>query len=381
MPSASGAPFGPAGYRLVDADTHVNEPPDLWTSRVPADLVDRVPRIERFERGDAWVMEGVADPITFGNNAAAGIPLAERNPWMRWEDIRQGGYIPKVRLEEMDVDLVDAAVLYPTPRISQLVIGTQDPELHLAMVRAYNDWLSEYVEYDPSRLGGIMLVPNRGVEAAVAEIRRVVGRPGIVGCLIGCFPHGDLDISPDDDPVWEAVVAAGVPLHIHVGLTNSLPVDIYAAGRVGKIQVAADLRFLESPVNMLQFISAEVFERFPELHVVMVEVDAGWVPYVKEQLDNRKLRRTAGSALRGGDLPSRVIEDHFSFTYVTDHYAIHNRQAIGVERLMWSSDYPHGGSDWPHSVRTIHADFFGVPNQERDLILAGNALALYKFGL
>jgi predicted TIM-barrel fold metal-dependent hydrolase len=380
MNEVTGSPLGAPGYRLVDSDSHINEPPDLWTSRVPAKFKDRAPRMEHFEQGDAWVLEGVKDPINFGSNAAAGIPLAERSAWVRWEDIRPGGYDPKARLLEMDVDLVDAAVLYPTPRISHLMIANPDPEFHLAMVRAYNDWLSEYAEHDPSRLGGIMLIPNRGVDAAVAEIERVIDRPGMVGCLLGCYPHGDLDLSIEDDPVWQAIAERDVPLHIHVALVNEYPSDIYAPGMITQGLVQGYLRFRDVPGRMLQFLEGGVFDRVPNLNIVLAEVDAGWVPYVKEQVDNRVLRRELGTEMRGRRLPSSVIEEHFYYTYITDHFAVRNRSYVGVDRLMWSSDFPHGGSDWPGSVRVIHADFADVPSWERDLILAGNAQRLYRFG-
>jgi len=380
MNEVTGSPLGAPGYRLVDSDSHINEPPDLWTSRLPAKFKDRAPRMEHFEQGDAWVLEGVKDPINFGSNAAAGIPLAERSAWVRWEDIRPGGYDPKARLAEMDVDLVDAAVLYPTPRISHLMIANPDPEFHLAMVQAYNDWLSEYAEHDPSRLGGIMLIPNRGVDDAVKEIERVIDRPGMVGCLLGCYPHGDLDLSMDDDPVWRAVADRNVPLHIHVALVNEYPSDIYAPGMITQGLVQGYLRFRDVPGRMLQFLEGGVFDRVPALNIVLAEVDAGWVPYVKEQVDNRVLRRELGADMRARRLPSSVIEEHFYYTYITDHFAVRNRQYVGVDRLMWSSDFPHGGSDWPGSVRVIHADFADVPSWERDLILAGNAQRLYRFG-
>jgi uncharacterized protein len=379
MEDTIGSPLGEPGYRLIDADTHINEPPDLWTKRVPAKFKDRAPHMERFEQGDAWVLEGVKDPINFGSNASAGIPLADRSAWVRWEDIRAGGYDPKARLLEMDADLVDAAVIYPTPRISHLVIANPDPEFHLAMVQAYNDWLSEYCEHDPSRLGGIMLVPNRGVADAVREIKRVADRPGIVGCLIGCYPHGDLNLAEEDDPVWQEIAGRGMPLHIHVALVNEYPRDIYASGAITEGLVMGYLRFRDVPGRMLQFLEGGVFNRFPDLRIVLAEVDAGWVPYVKEQVDNRVLRREYGAAMRKKRLPSSVIEEHFYYTYITDHFALRNRHAIGVERLMWSTDFPHGGSDWPFSVRTIHADFADVPGRERDLILAGNAQRLYHF--
>jgi predicted TIM-barrel fold metal-dependent hydrolase len=367
-------------YRLVDADTHINEPPDLWTSRVPERMRDRVPHLQRFEEGDAWVGEGVKDPINFGFNAAATFSKFERKAWVRFEDIPRGGYDPAVRLEEMDADLVDAAVFYPTPRISQIVIANQDPELHLAMVQAYNDWLIDYCSHDPSRLGAIVLLPNRGIDQAVAEIERVAGRTSVVGALVGCYPHGDKDLDVEDDKVWQALVAARLPLHIHVKLVDDAPQDIYAPGRVTAGHAAGDLRFLEAPAIMVQFLNSGVFDRVPGLDMVMVEVDAGWVPYVKEQMDNRFRRRATGREARLKPPPSKVIEDHFHFTYITDHYAVANRHRIGVDRLMWSSDFPHSGSDWPDSWRTIDADFATIPNAERDQILAGNALRLYGFG-
>jgi predicted TIM-barrel fold metal-dependent hydrolase len=116
------------------------------------------------------------------------------------------------------------------------------------------------------------------------------------------------------------------------------------------------------------------------LPIVFVEVDAGWVPYIKEQMDNRWRRRATGAKARFAKLPSEYIEERFYFTYITDQYAIANRHRIGVDRLMWSSDFPHGGSDWPNSWRTIDANFADVPRAERDAILAGNAQRLYGFG-
>jgi uncharacterized protein len=379
MNDVTGSPLGTPGYRLIDADAHINEPPDLWTSRVSAKYKDRAPRMEHFEKGDAWVLEGVKDPINFGSNTAAGRPKSERTPWMRWEDAWPGGADPKARLMEMDEDLVDAAVLYPTPRISHLVIANPDPEFHLEMVMAYNDWLSEYCAHDPSRLGGIMLVPNRGVDDAMKEIKRLEGRPGVKGFLVGCWPHGDLNLHEDDEPVLRAIAQTGYPMHVHVAMVNEYPRDIYSAGSISEGLVMGYLRFRDAPTRMLQLTESGMLDRIPELHCVLAEVDAGWVPYVKEQIDNRVLRRESGAALRGRKLPSELINEHFSYTYITDHFAVLNRHAVGVERLMWSSDFPHGGSDWPHSIGVIHADFAGVPAAERDLILGGNAQRLYRF--
>ena len=174
-------------YRLISADSHFNEPPDLWVDRVPAALQDRAPRIERFDEGDAWVIEGVKDPINFGMNACAGLEPEDMKGWVRFDDIRRGGYDPAARLDEMDRDGVDAEVLYPTPRLSNAIIANRDVEYHRAMIRAYNDWISASTStYAPERFGGLAILPSRGVEGAVAEIERVLDRPGMRGVVIGC---------------------------------------------------------------------------------------------------------------------------------------------------------------------------------------------------
>ena len=370
----------PRRYRLIDADAHVNEPPDLWTSRVSARYRDRVPRMERFEQGDAWVIEGAREPINFGFNACAGMEPSKRRAWMRWEDVRPGGHDPAARLLEMDEGGTDASILFPTPRLSHGVIATQDPDMHLEMVRAYNDWIADYAAHDPSRLGGVYILPNRGVDMAVAEVERLAGRPGLAGALLGCYPHGNLDLAEEDDPLWAALEKHGVVLHIHVGLIDQMPTDIFAPKVVSVGHLGGDLRFLQAPQRMMQFVVARVFDRFPGLRVVMAEVDAGWVPYLKEQVDNRYRRRLDHHAAPDYTLPSEVIEKHFWYTYITDHFAIRERHAIGVDRIMWSSDYPHSGSDWPRSWPVIDAAFAGVPDAERDRILAGNAQELYGFG-
>src|ERR1700710_900247 len=138
-------------YRLISADSHVNEPRDLWQTRLPVQYRDRAPRMESFEEGDAWVIEGVKDPINFGMNACAGLPAEEMKGWARFDEIRKGGWDPASRIAEMDEDGVDAEVLYPSPRLANAIVANRDVEYHNVMIRAYNDWISEYVEYAPER--------------------------------------------------------------------------------------------------------------------------------------------------------------------------------------------------------------------------------------
>ena len=359
-------------YRLISADSHVNEPPGLWIDRVATRWRDRVPRIERFDEGDAWVIEGVDEPITFGLNACAGLPSTDIRGWRRFDEIRAGGYDPGARLLEMDEDGVDAEVLYPTPRLAQAIVATPDAELHLEMVRAYNDWISEFVAHAPARFGGLGMLPNRGAASCAAEVERVWGRPGLRGFVMGCYPNGSLEVEPDDDRAWAALADADITLSLHVSLGQTMPTS-------HRSPLPGYGRFFDAPNRIVQMIFAGVFDRFPTFRLVVAEVDCGWVPYFKEQIDNnyRRLRGTNDYVIT--DVPSAYVERHVHYTYITDTVGVRHRDEIGVERMCWSSDYPHISADWPHSWRTIDASFAGVPDAERELILAGNAARLYGF--
>lgn len=363
------------GHRLISADGHYNEPGDLWTSRVPTRHVDAVPRIERLELGDAWVMDGRANPMPFGWGSCAGRPPESLGRWCRVEEILPGSYDPKARVAEMELDNIDAEVLFPSG-IHQWISPVTDADLHHAMVRAHNDWVSEFCSFAPERLGGTILLPNRGIEGAVAELERCLDLPGFVAVLLKCYPNGTLDIAPEDDALWGRIEECGLPLTIHVGLGNTFPGELKAQGLPGTVH------FYDAPQRMLQFIFAGVLDRFPDLTIVMTEVDCGWLPYFAEQADDNFLRH-ARSSLRDHELtklPSEYMRRHFPATFISDHYAVANRHRIGVERMLWSNDYPHITSDWPMSWKTINASFADVPPDERHAILSGNAQRIFGFG-
>ncbi len=363
-------------YRLVSADGHFNEPADLWTSRVPQRLRDRAPRIEAFEQGEAWVLEGVRDPLPFGWGACAGKDPAQLQPWARMQDINSGSYDPKARLDEMDVDGIDAEILFPSGGPSRAITANDDPDYHHHMVRAYNDFVSEFCAYAPDRLGGMALLPNRGVEGAVAEVARVMRLPGFRGFLLNCYPHGDTEIEPEDDPLWAAIQETGRPVAIHVGLVTGMPQLLEVKTLPGTVH------FYDAPGRLLQFMFAGVFDRFPDLHLAMTETDCGWVPYFLEQADDnyQRHRRAALVDRQLARLPSEYVARHVSFTFVNDNYAIANRERIGVERMLWSNDYPHIVSDWPDSWKMIKSSMDGVSADERHAMLAGNAQRIYGFG-
>jgi predicted TIM-barrel fold metal-dependent hydrolase len=361
-------------YHLISADSHVNEPPDLWISRFPVHLRERAPRLERLEAGDGWVFEGVPDALPIGLSACAGQEAELRQVWVRFEDIRPGGWNPAERVREIDRAAIDAEVLYPSPRLAAAIFATADPELHVALVRSYNDWLAEYTEYDLARFRALPILPNRGRQHALAEIDRVGGRSSTGGFIIGAFPGGTLSPEQEDDPVFSALAERSLALHVHVSLSLSVPVvaptNSLPAG-------TGSHRFAGAAEPLMQMILTGVFDRIPGLQVVFAEVDCGWVPYFKEQIDDGFLRYRFRYEIP--NLPSDYVREHAFFTYVTDGYGIDNRHRIGVDRIMWSSDYPHGNSNYPDAWSPVKASMSGVADDERTAILCGNAKQLYRF--
>ncbi len=168
--------------------------------------------------------------------------------------------------------------------------------------------------------------------------------------LLGCYPNGTLEPTPDDDALWARLAEAHIPFSIHVSLTQSMPAAHRAA-------LPGYGRFFDAPNRIVQMIFAGMFDRFPSLTLVVAEVDCGWVPYFKEQIDNNYRRLAPVSDFAIVDLPSEYVEGHVHFTYLTDTFGIEHRHEVGVERILWSSDYPHISSDWPHSWKTIETTF------------------------
>lgn len=362
-------------YHLISADSHINEPPDLWTSRAPANLKARVPRMERMELGDAWIIEGAMGPINFGMNQCAGLAPEDRKPWIRWEESIQGGHDPKARVEAISKDGVDAELLYPTPRISNAVFWqTKDVDLHVATIRAYNDWLSEFCSADLERFAGIAMMPNVGAKVAVEELHRVMTLPGIRGAMLGQYPSGGLTIAEEDDAFWFEAEDLDVPVSIHISFANQ------PQGETKHMKVSGDFRFFDAPLRSAEFINTLVFDRFPNLQIVLAEVDCGWVPYAKEQMDNRYRRSNPLTRPQHNLPPSAYFERNLFYTMVTDSYGVRNRADVGVDQLMWSSDFPHLFSDWPNSWVTINDHFSEVSEAERYKILAGNVVRLYGLG-
>ena len=176
--------------------------------------------------------------------------------------------------------------------------------------------------------------------------------------------------------VLVSLMQAGVPLTIHVGLNGNVPqgtpLDAPEALPAGIV------RFLDAPKRLYELIYRGALARFPQLEVMFAETDAGWLPCWKEQAFNRWRRQSPSlRAAAGLTEPPTTFLERCSFTYISDSFAVRNRHEVGVDNMMWSTDYPHHGNDWPYSRRVIDETMAGLSRAEKYQIVAGNAARVF----
>ncbi len=366
-------------YRLVDADCHTLEPPQLWETWLPKRFHDRAPKLVKDEEGgDAWSF-GAEKPLMHIGLVAT--------PGMRYEDIKWKGYTyqdirkscfdGKARLEDMDVDGVDAEFLYPSQRTMYHFMGNPDVEFHRAGVRAYNDWLAEeFCAHDPERLFGLAQMPNLGVDEAVAELRRCKEQ-GFRGVILTAWPNGGDNLGPEDDAFFAAAQELCMPISIHIRIVRPGRKSTGALEGPGAIANMALAGMTLFPEVMAEIMVSGVHDRFPRLAFLGVETDVGWLPAALEQLDNFYWRNRAHTGIRIQRLPSEYFHEHWICTFIRDRVGIKNRYDVGVRNMAWSTDFPHHGNDWPYSRKVVGELLDGVPARERHEICAGNMVRAY----
>jgi predicted TIM-barrel fold metal-dependent hydrolase len=374
-------------YNIISADSHLETPPTLWTDRIPASMRDKAPRVVDLpDGGEGWAI-GEGEPAPLGLNATGGQRYTEFVPrGLRYTDTPPGTGGPEQRIAEQDRDGSDAEVLFSTV-IGSMLSRMEDRELLVASVRAYNDWLSEYCSYAPDRLFGIALTPFTGVEDAVAELKRVGGKPGIRGMHLLQFPSGQLSATPADEPFWQAAAEHGVTIVAHhnfggekrqaplPGLVNEKAVEIEGTNNLAMFAwlLTTDLPMPTLPIlTLLQLMVSGVLDRNPDIRFHFAETGIGWLPYWLEQMEDRYDRHRYWAGIRLARRPVEYIRDHFTFSFQEDHAGIALRHSIGVNNICWASDFPHAVSDWPLSRETRARQFTGVPDDERKRIQALN---------
>ena len=367
-------------YRIISSDDHVVEPPDLWTTRAEARFRERAPRLVRMEDGgDWWVCDGrTGIPLATGAQAGRRFEEPEGLSHVdRFDNVRAGAYIPEEHVKDLDIDGVDVSITYPT--VGLALYSVPDSELLTSIFSTYNDWLAEFCGSYPSRLKGIAMINLDHVGSGVEEMERCA-KLGLAGAMISVYPVEERPYSlPEYDPLWAAAQDLEMPISLHIG-TN----------RPGPGQEVADVKSVTPPfyanvdhwvrMSLSHIIFSGVFERYPKLKVGSIEMELSWAPHFLDRLDYTYTQRAAGDAWHRFTeemLPSDYFHRNVFLGFQEDALGIKMREYIGVDNLLWGSDYPHQESTFPRSRQILDEILADCSEEEKAKIVGGNAARVY----
>jgi predicted TIM-barrel fold metal-dependent hydrolase len=374
---------------VIDVDALVTEPPDLWVERVPDKYRDHVPIIRRGDDGkDRWFVGDGAVMLTVGHTATAGwdTPFPAAPP--TFEEVPAAAHDPRARLEYMDSIGVWAQVMYPNVGGfgNQAFLALGDPDLQLACVRAYNDWITEWCATDPARLLAITATPFWDVDATVSEIERcaALGHRGILFTgepqMFGLPLLGDRSW----DPLWRVASETGMPISFHIGggdFTGPFSPERIAAHGIAATYVKASVQlFMENGVQILDLMLSGVLPRFPDARFVSVESGIGFIPFILEAADY-----AFGEAAMREErpefelLPSEYFHRQVYGCWFFEETAPQRLiDKIGAGNILFETDYPHPICLYGNVREKIDAALTDASPEIRRRLLWDNAASLYR---
>jgi predicted TIM-barrel fold metal-dependent hydrolase len=373
----------PADTQIVSVDDHVVEHPRVFLDRLPAKYADVAPRIERRADGnDVWIYEGI-EAGNFALNAVAGKDPRDFGLDPRqYDDMLPGCHDIADRIRDMDAEGVWAQLCFPTfPGFAGKVLASSnDLELAELCVQAYNDFiLDEWCAFAPDRQIPLGMLPYWDVEASVREIHRTAAK-GIRSLTFPELPDriGLPSWHTDHwDPMLAAVQEAGLPLSLHFG-TGGAPL-VSPEGGTTNFTVAISLFGLNSASALAELLLSPVFHKFPDVKMALSEGGIGWMPYMLERIDYVWERHRWYNDVNREVRPSDLFKDHVYGCFISDNAGIAARHLIGIDNIMFESDYPHSDSNWPHTRKLLDEVFADIPEDEAARMLEWNARKLYNF--
>lgn len=365
--------------RIVSADSHFIEPPDLFTSRIPTKFRDCAPRTAWLEssggfEGEFWIApdQVAAEPRAVATYWGAGIPLAEVR------EMNKRGYAaapdfvfdPAARLKAQDRDGVSAEVMYTSAGMG--LFRVENGELRRACFEAFNSWAAEYCAYDLKRLQGCAIIDVDDIDAGCKEIERAAKLGLRAGMITGKPVEGHPYSTKEYDKLWATAQEVDIPLalHVHTSRAPIVPVPF-----VEPVMCIADIQ--ESLSHMLV---GGVFERFPGLKIILTEVDASWIPHYLHRADHyfKRFRNGTGFSM----IPSEYMRRNVWVTFQDEGRNIpYAADLFGADRLMWASDFPHMNSTYPKTQEFLETSFPGMNRADVQKIVADNAIGVYKLGI
>lgn len=364
-------------YEVIDADGHILEPGDLWHEGIDRRYRDQAPRVVIDTDGkERFLVDGrLIGNVTFGLSSAGGcgIPIEDFHK-MKYADGRKGGFDPHARVKDLDIDGIDAVVLYPTLGLFTGAIA--DSGLAAAVCRTYNRWIADFCKTHPDRLIGVAMLPMQSVDHAVEELKYARNTLGLRSAFLRPNPYNNRLLSDADyDPIWATAQDLDVSIALHEG-TGGMPA-------VGGDRVRGfGARHIVSHTMEMQFASLNIIwggvcERFPKLRFGFLECGGGWMPAWLDRMD-RHFDRKGGFweeislSMRPSDYFRRQCWISFEPVEGTIAFAA---EYLGANRLLWATDYPHVDGYFPGAPQMIANR---LPEGMRRQVLAQGAVDFYQ---
>jgi predicted TIM-barrel fold metal-dependent hydrolase len=366
-------PGDPNKYLMVSADTHANEPFDLWAKRIDKKYLDRIPRVETDKNGKQWrITEGYRRTRIFDFK-------------MLGEDGVRGkaGATVENRLADHKRDGIDGEVIFPNKGLAMW--ATPDPVFAMVQCRIWNDWAWEMFGGHNATMSPMAAIATGDFEGSMKEIARVAVL-GFRGLTLPCKPiWGGHDVDHDNynlpvfDPMWALIEETGLPITFHVS-TGRDP-------RASKGNGGAVINYVTHSLSptiepMANLCSSGVLERFPKVKFALIEAGIGWIPWMLDAMDEayKKHHFWVRPKLQG--LPSDYFRSNGAATFQEDPAGLDLVESYGLQdNFMWANDYPHHEGTWPHSAQAVERTMQKISDDTRAKILGLNANRFFGFNL
>ncbi len=373
---------------VVDADVHVTPPPTFWAEYLSPQFRDLAPKMESDDEFDYVVFEGTRRPVNL-MQSQAGRTFDKYKNAGKQSDMRAGGWMVPQRLEDMDRDGIDKAVVFGGGPL-----GTGNLELYLDSFDAFNRWQSDFCKDSGGRMFACAYLTTVDVDLTVKGMRDAKAR-GDVAVNLPAFPQSLSQFSKEGavwqamtgdpqgerqyrdaefDKIWSTAVELDLPLTFHLGARTSRFKD--------KTNFLCDLPMgkpaMLEMVNILLY--SGVFDRHPKLRIGLIESGVGWMPWACEYMDRAWEMQRHWTGVPNKERPSFYFDQNVYASFIEDPVGVELRHKSGCKNIMWSSDYPHSETTFPHSHKAIARNFKGVPKAEMDWILAGCAEKFFGLG-